>query len=186
MELASSSRADGRSWCRQHQHLPEFYYLPGAVGVDDFEAVNAVAFFIDINLAWLFDDVIEIFEGDVEDILFGIVGDAKKRQSFCLYLVAEPERDNFDLCFLGFEFLRYTVKIALPFPAVELANGHVRILLLQRLTAARSLGTPCCERTTPLRHQCSNRGRAPEGARRRCRKPLTRPVWLWPWPRGLL
>jgi hypothetical protein len=54
--------------------------LPGTLAIDDFERRQSAGTGIDVQLLRLVDDVVMTLERDLDDVVLGIVDDARERQ----------------------------------------------------------------------------------------------------------
>jgi hypothetical protein len=77
--------------------------VPGAIAIDDLHARQSARAVIDIHLSRRADHVIEILEGDLNNVVLGIVDDTEQGQPFRLDLAAESERCDLDFSTLADE-----------------------------------------------------------------------------------
>jgi hypothetical protein len=83
VKVRNPSTPGGR-W--QHQGIFELDELPDAVCCDDFNGDQASGLVIDVDLARMMDQVVELFEGQFDQIILRIVRYPEKRQPFGLDL----------------------------------------------------------------------------------------------------
>jgi hypothetical protein len=76
-----------------------------AFGIRDLECADARVFDVGEQFLRLVHDVIDVFERDVDDVVFGIVGNADQRCPLLLDLFAEIERRNLDFRLTSLERL---------------------------------------------------------------------------------
>ena len=75
----------GGRW--QHQGIFELDELPDLVCCDDFDGDQASDIVIDVDLPRMMDQVVELFEGQFDQIILRIIGYPEKREPFRLDLV---------------------------------------------------------------------------------------------------
>jgi hypothetical protein len=121
----------------------ELYDLPDAIGVYNLQACQSSSPVVHVDFARLVDHVIESIERDLQDIVPRIVGDAKQRHPFRLYLVAQIEGGDLDLRHIRLKKLGDDVKKRTPFRLFESSDcygrslfGYPRARLLQTLLDA--------------------------------------------------
>jgi len=113
--------------CRQHQRIAKLDDLPDVVAVHDFERRQAAGPLFDIKLAWLGDQMIQVFERDLDDVVIGIVGDTEQRQPVRFNLIAQLQRDDLDFRLFAFERSREAIEERTPLFLVEFAGRHDKI-----------------------------------------------------------
>src|SRR4029077_16784119 len=116
--------------------------LPDIVSVDDFKRLYRFRPFLDINLARIWDEMIQSLERDLDDVVVRVVGDAEQGQPLCLYLVAEAKRNDLDLGSFAFEHLGDAIEKRAPLLLIKLPGGHGKPLVEQgkeRMSASSRL-----------------------------------------------
>ena len=116
------SSTTGRRW--KHQRIAELDEFPHIIRCDDFDGHQASDILIDIDFLWIMDQMVHAFEGQLDHIILGILGNAEQREPLRLDLIAQRQRGNLDLGPLAFEQLRNAIEEWAPLLLIELANRH--------------------------------------------------------------
>src|SRR5258708_22600852 len=111
-----------RRW--QRHRIAELHDLPRSVGIGNSEARKTNATVFDVDFPRLWNQVVQSFQFNVENVVLGIVSQTQQRQPLRLDLIAEIERKNLDLGLLGSKHLRDAVEKWLPLLLVELSDCH--------------------------------------------------------------
>src|SRR5918993_1124370 len=111
--------------CGQCKRVLELHDLPVAVGVDYLDRGDDPAdTVIDKQLARRADHMVELIEGDLDEVVLAIVGDADQWSPLGFDLVAQVQRYDLDFSLLADQTVRDGIKEPSPTVPIDLCRGH--------------------------------------------------------------
>src|SRR6516162_10887129 len=144
-------------WGRQHQRIAKLDDLPDVVRIDDFERHQSTGRILDIDVTRFGDQMIQSFERNLDDVIVGIVGNAKQRQPLRFDLIAKAQRGNLDFGLFAFERGRDAIEERAPLLFVELAGRHGDLLFGTRVQEWRMLSLSSWQTSRPrYRARCDS------------------------------
>src|SRR5262249_49252285 len=92
--------------------------------------------------------MIQSLERHLDDVIVGIISNAEQRQPLRLDLIAKAQQRDLDFGLLAFERGGHAIKETAPLLFLELAGGHGKSPIWDKVRNCRGAGSACpdCER----------------------------------------